>query len=58
MLLMLSALHNLTSRFFWAGFNALCLVWIYFRLPEPTGLSYAELDTVCLPESVWCKSQG
>lgn len=39
------------TSFFWAGFNAICLVWTYFRLPEPTGLSYAELDTVCLSSS-------
>lgn len=24
--------------------NTLALIWIYFRLPEPSGLSYAELD--------------
>ena len=24
--------------------NTLALVWIYFRLPEPSGLSYAEID--------------
>ena len=32
------------TAFFAAGFNTLCLFWIYFRLPEPTGLSYAEID--------------
>jgi len=30
--------------FYWAGLNALGLVWTYFRLPEPKGLTYAELD--------------
>ncbi|KAF3935517.1 hypothetical protein ABW19_dt0201064 [Dactylella cylindrospora] len=30
--------------FVWCGFCFLCLVWSYFRLPEPRGLSPAELD--------------
>jgi len=30
--------------FYWAGLNAIGLVWTYFRLPEPKGLTYAELD--------------
>lgn len=34
------------TAFFWAGFNALCIIWIFFRLPEPKGLTYAQLDTV------------
>jgi len=29
---------------FWAGMNGLCIVWAYFRLPEPKGRTYAELD--------------
>lgn len=32
------------TAFFWSGFAALCCVWIYFRLPEPTNLTYGELD--------------
>lgn len=32
------------SAFFWAGTCALCLVWTYFRLPEPKGRTYGELD--------------
>ena len=32
------------TAFFAAGMNTLALVWIYFRLPEPSGLSYAEID--------------
>ena len=28
--------------FFWGGLNALGLVWTYFRLPEPRGLTYGE----------------
>ena len=32
------------TAFFWAGFNVICVVWIFFRLPEPSGLTYAELD--------------
>jgi len=30
--------------FFWGGLNLLGLIWTYFRLPEPKGLTYAELD--------------
>lgn len=32
------------SCFLWAGTTLLCLVWCYFRLPEPKGLTYMELD--------------
>ncbi|KAL2440865.1 hypothetical protein ABEF95_007726 [Exophiala dermatitidis] len=32
--------------FFWAGLNLLGLIWSYFRLPEPKGLTYAELDVL------------
>lgn len=32
--------------FFWGGLNAIGLVWTYFRLPEPKGLTYAELDVL------------
>ena len=32
------------STLFWAGLTALCGVWIFFRLPEPKGLTYGELD--------------
>ncbi|KAF2871601.1 hypothetical protein BDV95DRAFT_628754 [Massariosphaeria phaeospora] len=32
------------SGFFWAGTAALGLVWSWFRLPEPKGRTYAELD--------------
>ncbi|KAL2810601.1 hypothetical protein BJX63DRAFT_422950 [Aspergillus granulosus] len=32
------------SCFFFVGTTALCLVWCYFRLPEPYGLSYLEID--------------
>lgn len=34
------------SGFFWAGSCFLCIVWIYFRLPEPMGRSYGELDVL------------
>jgi SP family general alpha glucoside:H+ symporter-like MFS transporter len=30
--------------FFWSGIALLFMVWGYFRLPEPKGLSYSELD--------------
>jgi SP family general alpha glucoside:H+ symporter-like MFS transporter len=32
------------AGFFWAGLCFLCLVWTYFRLPEPKGRTYGELD--------------
>ncbi|KAL6247927.1 hypothetical protein RBB50_005275 [Rhinocladiella similis] len=34
------------ASLFWAGINLLGLVWTYFRLPEPKGLTYAELDVL------------
>ncbi|KAH8670303.1 MFS maltose permease MalP [Tricladium varicosporioides] len=32
------------SGFFWAGMCFLCFSWTYFRLPEPKGRTYGELD--------------
>jgi SP family general alpha glucoside:H+ symporter-like MFS transporter len=32
------------SCFLFAGTTLLCLVWCWFRLPEPFGLTYMELD--------------
>lgn len=32
------------AGFFWAGACFLCLLWSYFRLPEPKGRTYGELD--------------
>lgn len=32
------------SSFFWAATCFGCLVWTYFRLPEPKGRTYGELD--------------
>lgn len=34
------------TAFFWAGANLLGIVWTYFRLPEPKGLTYADLDVL------------
>jgi len=34
------------SGFFWAGTCFLCVVWSFFRLPEPKGRTYAELDVM------------
>ncbi|KAH7309712.1 general substrate transporter [Stachybotrys elegans] len=41
-----SAAWNWGSRtaYFWAGTCFLCVVWVFFRLPEPKGRTYAELD--------------
>jgi SP family general alpha glucoside:H+ symporter-like MFS transporter len=32
------------AGFFWAGICFLCIIYTYFRLPEPQGRSFAELD--------------
>ncbi|KAB8072622.1 putative transporter [Aspergillus leporis] len=32
------------STFFWGGICCCCAVWIFFRLPEPKGRTYGELD--------------
>ena len=32
------------AGFIWAGFCFLSLMWTFFRLPEPKGLTFAELD--------------
>ena len=32
------------AGFFYGGLCFLCIMWCYFRLPEPNGRSYAELD--------------
>lgn len=34
------------AGFFWAGICFLCWVWTYFRLPEPKGRTYGELDVL------------
>ncbi|KAK9234243.1 general substrate transporter [Lipomyces kononenkoae] len=34
------------TAFFWAGINAVLIVWIFFRLPESKGLAYSELDVL------------
>ncbi|TVY87189.1 Maltose permease [Lachnellula willkommii] len=34
------------SAFFWAGTCFLCIAWIYFRLPEPKGRTYGEMDVL------------
>ena len=32
------------TAYFWAGTCFLSAIWVYFRLPEPKGRTYAELD--------------
>lgn len=32
------------AGFFWGGMGMICLTWAYFRLPEPRGRTFAELD--------------
>ncbi|KAF4452198.1 putative transporter (major facilitator superfamily) [Fusarium austroafricanum] len=32
------------AGFFWAGLCGLCVIWSFFRLPEPKGRTYGELD--------------
>ncbi|PGH07596.1 hypothetical protein AJ80_07985 [Polytolypa hystricis UAMH7299] len=34
------------AGFFWGGFCIICLTWAFFRLPEPKGRTYAELDVL------------
>ncbi|KAK4949951.1 hypothetical protein LTR10_011793 [Elasticomyces elasticus] len=34
------------AALFWAGSCFLCIVWVFFRLPEPKGKTYAELDVL------------
>lgn len=34
------------SAFFWAGVCFCCVLWIFMRLPEPKGRTYAELDVL------------
>ena len=34
------------SAFFWAGTGFIMLVWSFFRLPEPKGRTYGELDVL------------
>ncbi|KAK0311077.1 hypothetical protein LTR82_014370 [Friedmanniomyces endolithicus] len=34
------------AGFFWAAAGLLCSVWTYFRLPEPKGRTFAELDVL------------
>ncbi|KAK9334279.1 general substrate transporter [Lipomyces starkeyi] len=34
------------AAFFWAGMNAILIVWIFFRLPESKGLAFSELDVL------------
>ncbi|KAL2761028.1 hypothetical protein ACRALDRAFT_1059274 [Sodiomyces alcalophilus JCM 7366] len=34
------------AGFFWAGLCFLCLVYAFFRLPEPRGRTFAELDVL------------
>ncbi|GAA6037594.1 hypothetical protein JCM8097_006131 [Rhodosporidiobolus ruineniae] len=34
------------TGFFWGGMAFLCLVWTYFRCPEPKGRTYGELDVL------------
>ena len=34
------------AGFFWAGICFLCIIYTYFRIPEPSGRSFAELDVL------------
>lgn len=34
------------TAYFWAGTCGCVVVWVYFRLPEPKGRTYAELDSL------------
>lgn len=32
------------AGYFWSATCFLCIIWIYFRLPEPKGRTYGEMD--------------
>jgi SP family general alpha glucoside:H+ symporter-like MFS transporter len=32
------------AGFFWAGSCGLCVIYVFFRVPEPAGRTFAELD--------------
>lgn len=32
------------TAYFWAGTCLVCIIWVFFRLPEPKGRTYGELD--------------
>lgn len=32
------------SAWFWLGCNFICTLWTFFRLPETSGFTFAELD--------------
>ncbi|KKK22767.1 hypothetical protein P175DRAFT_0471342 [Aspergillus ochraceoroseus IBT 24754] len=34
------------AGFFWGGLSLLCFLWAYFRVPEPRGRTYAEMDAL------------
>lgn len=34
------------TGFFWAGSGLICISWAFFRLPEPSGRTYGELDVL------------
>lgn len=34
------------AGFFWAGICFLCIIYTYFRVPEPRGRTFAELDVL------------
>ncbi|KAJ5649623.1 uncharacterized protein N7484_003346 [Penicillium longicatenatum] len=34
------------AGFFWGGLALICCVWSYFRVPEPRGRTYAEMDAL------------
>jgi SP family general alpha glucoside:H+ symporter-like MFS transporter len=40
----LDSLLTLVSSFFWAGICFCCIIYTYFRVPEPRGRTFAELD--------------
>ncbi|KAM0191234.1 hypothetical protein ACHAPI_008988 [Fusarium lateritium] len=34
------------AGFFWGGICFLCIIYTFFRLPEPSGRTFAELDVL------------
>ena len=41
---MITFIRSNKAGFFWCGACFLCIIYTYFRVPEPSGRSFAELD--------------
>lgn len=39
-------LLTISTGFVWGGTGFLCFIWAFFRIPEPKGRTFAELDVL------------